>query len=475
MKKYKLVSIFALSFLLTTLWAEDFTFDSLITGEEDVSASFGGLKMGGKILVPARYTPGNFIDSETWKGENLLNGTYSICPDVILDLSYAQEKTEFTLSMNLDPENIGVDLLNEMTLTYYGDLMTVKAGYQIKVWGKGDKIHVVDLLNPMDYSDFLNTDYLDRKIAQPMLSLSLPLLMNSQIELVYVPTFTPDQQATEGIWMLSESQALAKIVTSGVTTSALSTYATVLAATTSAPAATAAMVKYMSGHSDLDKLLPVTTSLDFGQGAARLTASYGGVDMGVLYYYGRNRTPSLTVTGSSYEDMTISYDKLHVMGAELGTVLAGFNLRGEAAYYITEDYTGDNKSIHNPSLNYLVGFDKNLPLNNLNLNCQITGSYRLFDEKTKVSGDIEKDSDLSKTLVITRVSDSWNHEKITPELSLVYRIEDKSSLIKSSVEFDLDGNMSFTAAGSLFTGDEDSLFGQFNNNDFLEVIASYSF
>jgi hypothetical protein len=50
-----------------------------------------------------------------------------------------------------------------------------------------------------------------------------------------------------------------------------------------------------------------------------------------------------------------------------------FILRGEAAYLLTGDTAGDDPLVHNNRVEYLAGFDVNLPLGNLNLNVQNRG------------------------------------------------------------------------------------------------------
>ena len=82
------------------------------------------------------------------------------------------------------------------------------------VWGKGDKLHVLDNFNADDYSDFIIPDYLDRRISTPMVRAvySLPLA-NMNLEGVYTPLLPVDRFATSGRWTPAQVGALTGTVT----------------------------------------------------------------------------------------------------------------------------------------------------------------------------------------------------------------------------------------------------------------------
>lgn len=460
-----------------TLGADDFSFDNLFD-EGDSTASESALSVNGEAILPLTLSVGDISESETWETDSLEDGSYTTDAEFKLDLAYTTEKADFAVSLNISEDTLGEDLsantlFDDLSVTWYGDNITTKIGYQELVWGKGDKVHVVNVINAQDYSEFLNNDYQDRIMAQPMVDFKVSPSMNSQLEFVFVPTFTADKMATEGDWVVSETQELIDAVTSGLSTSAAALY-TAYTSAYSDGIASVATTAYLSEYSEMDALLPDTASLAYSQVGVRYTHTLGGMDLGAMYYYGRDKSPTYTVSGSTYEDIELDYDKLQVFGLEMGTVLAGFNLRGEGAYYLTEDYDGTDGDIHNPSLNYVAGFDRNLPINNMNLNFQATGSYMFFhDELT--SGDVEEDDDVTSTMLVMKISDTFNHEKVKPELTLLYCVEDQSAMIKPSVTFVMDGNLAISLSGSAFTGGDDSFFGQFDDEDFIELCTSYKY
>jgi hypothetical protein len=68
------------------------------------------------------------------------------------------------------------------------------------VWGKGDSLRILDVVNPQDYSDPFNTDVEGRKIAQALIKVDWRTGMVGKLEAVYVPFFQGDYLPLEGIW-----------------------------------------------------------------------------------------------------------------------------------------------------------------------------------------------------------------------------------------------------------------------------------
>ena len=79
------------------------------------------------------------------------------------------------------------DVIDELTLrAYLGDFV-LEAGKMKLVWGKGDKVHVLDNFNSDDYSDFIFPDYIDRRIAVPMVHVAYNMDNGMRLEGAYTP------------------------------------------------------------------------------------------------------------------------------------------------------------------------------------------------------------------------------------------------------------------------------------------------
>ncbi len=461
------------SLMIFSLSAEDFNFNDIISDETGgASGGSSALSVSGEASVSSRYIAGDIADEATWDAEKLVDIPYDVSADLKLDLVYAAERTELKASINVDSASLSNNLFDELSATWFGNWFTASFGYKNIVWGKGDKVHVVDLINPMDYSDFINTDYLDRKISQPMADFLVPVGMNGLLEVIYVPTFTPNHFAQEGPWVMAETAALKTVLTSAATTSALTVYGT----TPGGPGPqTLAMLNFIKQYSAVESYLPNTRALSYGQVGVHYTHTLGPVDLGATYYFGLNRNPSVYVTGNTVNDIAINFDRIHVAGLEAAFAFAGFNLRAEGAFTFTEDMEGDNPEVINPSVGFIAGLDRGIPLHNLRFNFQASGNYILNFDQITMPNDVENGREKSETNLILNISDSFNHEKIKPEVSVVYSIEENAGCVKPGITFDMDGYFELIFSGTAFWGEKDTRLGQFDDNDYAELKASFSF
>ncbi|MGC9312375.1 MAG: hypothetical protein ACP5IA_06745, partial [Sediminispirochaetaceae bacterium] len=383
------------------------------------------------------------------------SGTVNAYPAVGLNLTYTGDNSEAaaelrfnrnwnydtpSLEQDLAPQNISWYLqrmIENAYLRLFYDHFDLQVGYFKEVWGTGDQSHVVDPLNPFDYYDFVNNDYIDRKVSEFMCKIDVPLGLMGLLELVYVPVFTPDSSPLTGKWMPESLEPISAALQADPTN---------------------------------ELVRPDTRTLSDGQYAARLSWTLGGLDIAGTYYYGFVRAPNVDITASGplpadFDKISLSYDRLHIFGLDAATVLAGFNLRGEAAYYMSEDFEGsDDLRENNHSIQYVAGFDRNLPIGNLNLNVQTIGAY-FFNES----------SEPTRNIVSAALSDSWDNDRIRPEVSASYGVEDEDWMIRPNLNFSLVDDMTLEIEYAIFFGDKEGRFGQFEENDYLEVRLSHSF
>ncbi len=447
-----------------------FSTESESSGEESGEASSGdegfssfggsaaGLEWSGFIATTARYTA-DYDDPAT--------GAVNTYPELGLDLTYSDDNSEAVAELRfsrnwtheksfaevLAEANSGPEpamnfkwylqrMINQAHVRLFYDNFDVQAGFLKEVWGTGDKVHVVDPLNATDYYDFVNPDYMERKIAEFMFKGNVRLGQNGRLELVYVPTFTPDAIPQTGTWVPEQVEA----------------------------------INSFSGNVDYpnDDFM----SLDDGQYAARLKGSFGGVDLGAIYYYGRSHQPVVDEIGYTLgnpSDLYIDYPRTHLFGLESATAIKGFNLRAEAAFTMTDDWDEDQNlesREDNPAAHYVAGFDRDLGISELNLNIQGTGAYYW-----NVAPDAES---LSNTISVA-LTDSWNKAKVEPELAFAYTAEgtdffaDPDLMLRPKVEFSLVDDVSLTAEYAAYYGPSDGRFGQFEENDYLQLTFDYAF
>ncbi|MFW6180358.1 MAG: hypothetical protein ACOC8N_01320, partial [Spirochaetota bacterium] len=192
--------------------------------------------------------------------------------------------------------------------------------------------------------------------------------------------------------------------------------------------------------------------------------------LGAVYWLGYLREPVVR------PDYTLSFDRVHLFGLEAAAAAGRFTLRGEAAYLLTGDAAGDDPLVHNNRVEYLAGFDVNLPVSNLNLKVQNRGSVILRSGRIGPT-DVEYDpeGDYTANVLAVVLSDSWSRDRVRPELQVTTTLEKGDLLVRPRVELDLLDQATLHLEAGLFAGDPGEYFGQFEGNDYLEAGLTYPF
>ncbi|MBR1537610.1 MAG: hypothetical protein IJ630_11820 [Treponema sp.] len=606
-----------LIFTLTALslaslsFAQDYGFgDSM--GSDDFGGGFEeesmpSVTITGEVGASARAWIGTENEESGLYDTKGYDGIYDVSKTDIesdayanVELNYEGDYTGANLKLKLDSSTLKdhpEDVIDEVYATgsFKDGRFQLKAGKIKEVWGKGDKVHVLDNFNANDYSDFIFPDYIDRRIGEVMFKATANLSWdyNLKLEGIYTPWMTPDRFAANGKLVPNAQRnvtnAVSTYATAGLqayilaleqarltasTASALQaeakakgcfdqtntnflnasgdsvSYSTLVGMATQANAADLlndyydtsivtklvaagfsqeqartmmvadAYEKYLTAtvqsaltnytlalsnasalSSDSSSLYPDTYSLRYGQAGLRLTGTFGGFDWGTSYYYGHYKQPSFDarklesyiakyLVGESADESEkfLQYDQLQVFGFEAAFVLWKFNTRWEFAYNMTEDYDGDNPAVHNNSIAWVGGFDIDLPIHNLNLNVQETGTYILKGDKIKDSVfrsyDVDNNTDdkFTRNKLIVLLSDKFLNEKLTIECQGIWGIENKEFVVVPKIEYNVSEGLSLTARGAyMYSNNENGEFYNFTadseNHDkaFFELSAKYQF
>ena len=508
MKKL-LLTMAALS-LTSFSFAQDFGFgDSDFGGSDD----FGGssfeessaptVAISGEVGASARAWGGTKNEDGEFDTRHY-GAAYDFCKSKIeksafanLDFTYSGDYTEALIKLKFNPGTIKdnpEDILDEASVSgsFKEGRFQVKAGKLKEVWGKGDKVHVLDNFNANDYMDFLVPDYIDRRISELMFRAEYTTPNGIRFEGIWTPVMTADRLADSGVWQPKKSKQLTNIAKTAVANNI---------GTTSSGSS---IVQYASFNSS--NLLPDTYQLKYGQAGLRSTFTIGSVDLGLSYYYGHYKQPSADMSkyiaagGSQVSTNnafpSLDYDAVNIFGIEGAAVLFRmFNTRWELAYNMTNDFAGDDPWVHNNSISWVFGFDFDIPLNNLNLNIQTTGTcilnynkikdadYGLTGTKAALSpyykaADVDYDSEdkFTNNKIIIAITDSYLNEKIKTELKGIWGIERGDIIIMPDVqlkvkdEFVLDMNGMF-----IWCNNSNSEFDGWQNNSFIQIGAKYSF
>ena len=506
-----------------------------------------------------------------------------------INLKYNAPNTELDAHFKCNALTIAdypLDLIDECTVrAYIGDFV-LSAGKMKIVWGRGDMLHVLDVFNANDFTDFTIPAYINRRIAEPMVHLAYNAPIPLRAEAVWTPLMTPDRIALKGPWepaqikdvkrktidfMKSDRFANA-FPTEKVESIMYSTIKDSLTTATGSPAtvttnfpelsdaeineivnkrplierpAVRATLMALSGKpitfdisgvltpNKIDKIakdeskkyaklvreefekqilrgakiiedfrfdecvkigmnafMPDMNQIKYGQYGLRLSGSAGPVDMAGQYYYGRYKTPSVNtekliseaMAGGNIRDC-IYYDPVHIFGADLAAAIAMFNFKSEAAYYMTYDFKGTDPAVHNNSVQWLLGFDVDIPLNNINLNVQNIGSYIIGFKNVKqnnADGRFDMDWNAAEkptnNKIVCNISDSWLHETLTDSLTVIWGIEHNDAVIMPRIKYKIKDEFYIEGMGAyIYAKDKKSEFSAWKNNHFVQVCFEYKF
>lgn len=362
--------------------------------------------------------------------------------------------------------------LEELYVSAFMGRFQLYAGKQVIVWGKGDEIHIVDMINGDNYWDFFFPEYTRRRIGENMIRLNMivgPYNWNAGLELVYTPGFEKMEFPNSGPWQ---------------------------------PPVYGALNTFLDAIPQLIYTEKTYNRLQDAQFAARWTQTTGPLDWGFMWYRGKLRVPSVRYTpdllSSSIPAGTVELinNPVTVLGMELGTALGKLNLRGEGARYLTSDKDGTMADIINSKWALLLGGDISLPISNLNLNVQYQKDFVTEDDPNTPGVDFIKMAQLiapqfgidpalfeegvtsgyyDRHMVAARLGDSFFRDRFKPEIQYVYNVDSKDYMITLKLSQELRESLNLIGIYRRFEGDTGTVFGQYKNNDFVSIRLEYVF
>ena len=203
----KLISAAVLLSSAAFIFAQEFDgfgddFGSEAASEPAVTIG-GSVEMNARVYVDQRDDDDDRLSFGEWKTNAMPSGK--------LDFNYEGANSDLNIKLKFDQNSLtdyNWDILDEFTARAYVGNAQLEAGKMRVVWGKGDKVHVLDNFNANDYTDYIIPDYIDRRIAEPMLRFVYSTNSNVKFEGVYTPMMTADRLATSGVWVPKASKKL---------------------------------------------------------------------------------------------------------------------------------------------------------------------------------------------------------------------------------------------------------------------------
>ena len=211
--------------------------------------------------------------------------------------------------------------LQEAYFNYQNDLVEFKAGRQIVVWGVADGLRVTDLISPVDYTEFMSSDYDDMRMAVDGFRVKYPgERVNAEIVYVPVPRYFQMPLSEDNPWQPNLSEKTGLDFPEG-------------------PDA-----KFKNG--------------DFG---TRLSFFLSNLDFSISALHTHNQSPVSVVEPVSMDSVVIHgiHETMTMFGGDMSMPIGEFVIRAEVAEYFREalGYANNLDYARKNTFNALGGID----------------------------------------------------------------------------------------------------------------------
>ena len=334
--------------------------------------------------------------------------------------------------------------LQEAYMDYYSNFVDIRFGKQIIAWGKADEINPTDILNPQNLANIAE-DKSIRKIG--LLSIKTDWKFYDFI--------------LEGIWK-PEFQSI------------------------QLPALNSRWAFFsLPGITELPSPSYPDNKLKNTEWAFKLYRTVSLFDFSISYFDGWDNifTPNLVFdpVAQQMELDQLVFHRTKMIGADFAGSIESVDVWGECAYFRTEDTKGTNPLIKNPYIQFVLGGDYTFGYN-IETNVQYFQQYI-----TKIDDDAEEESEenvISKlgigiplqqatSLRVKKKFGEWEVNWV--ELFGLYDIKHNGIMLQPKLVISPEDAFLVEFGIMIFDGDEESIFGRFDDNDQFYLKGTYSF
>ncbi len=330
--------------------------------------------------------------------------------------------------------------LREAYLDIYFNSVDLRIGQQQIIWGKADGVFITDIVSPKDLREFLLPDFDEIRMGVTGIKADYYIGDNT-FELVWLPTFTPTLWPEEGsIWLPTPEFP----------------------------------VKTVIDHSKEG----VKASLKNSEVFAKFSALTALADFELIGGYAWDDDPTMHVikqidpTTHRLSGLTVypQHHRLAIGGGSFSTTLGPFVLRGEGAYYNgkyfnTADPMAKESVIKKDYLHYLLGLDYTI------FDIHLSGQ---FIQQAILDYDDYIENDQYSNMATFLADRNFLNETLNLSFFMYYDFNNKASLIRPKLIYDLADGFEILVGANIFTGTK-GMFGQYNDNDMVYAKIKYSF
>jgi len=405
----------------------------------------------------------------------------------------------------------GISWVRELYIDFFSDYLDIRAGKQLITWGTADGIRVLDkYVNPLDWREFTLKPWNEIKIPLWMLKLEFQPTLNGTLQFLLIPDFEPDYWPAPGAPFCpgvvkrgveigkTKMERLMKLSRDGI---AGVPFDYRIISEEGRPGEKWGNSKFGIRWRDVlgnfeytlnyiysweTESVERTTDIDAStmdmDKVAQLANIMHKTIPEMFDFFRMNR---IAPPGSTFH-FGQTYHRINVWGGTfsktfVGGPLKGLTLRGEFAY-VRNDYKAyyDKKEntikwAKTDCYNYVIGLDKWVVTNWL-------ASFQfiqLIRSKKDVNGNpflhlSGYPMDKVETLLTLKVSTDFFHERLKPDILIVYG-DDNDWRISPSFYFEWGDHWTTTFGAHILEGKESGLHGQFNDSKEVYLEVKYSF
>ncbi len=318
-----------------------------------------------------------------------------------------------------DFEVSGVDVLD----------VGIRLGKQQVVWGQADGLKVLDVVNPQKFREFNLPDFDDSRIPTWMVNAEWATGDDSSLQLLIIPDLSFNELADAGSPFELTSPEIIPPAVPGI------------------PVVMSSVERPSAGH--------LETGL-------RWSAFTYGWDVSLNYFYHYQDNPVIyREFDGSKVNVSSSYERNHLLGMTASNAFDNWVLRLELGvnsdtWHIRSDI--EEKGVHNsPEVASVVGLDYQGWTDWL-------VSYQWYQSTLTdyEPGIVRKETSLRHTLLFRK--NLWN-ETLELELFTLFNQDYNDGQVQVKASYQLDDDWTVWGGVDVFYGDEEGLFGQFDEND----------
>lgn len=317
--------------------------------------------------------------------------------------------------------------LLEGYITIHLEKADLRIGNQIVAWGRADGVNPTDNLTPRDFSVLLPFEE-DQRFGLTALKLDYHATPEYTVTFFTTPFFKPTK------------------------------------------------VPRSSGQGEPIDRRPART-LGNSEFAFKLNRTGGALDWSVSYVHGYSTLSDARVLslGPAGPVLELIYNRIDVVGADFARNFGRFGVRGELAYFFTEDREDRDPAVKNPFLYYVLGGDRSF-FENLNINLQWIGRWvQNFTDPETIIDPIAREVAVQNAItdgqqdrtshgLSSRISKKWLNDTLEVEVLVFANFTRPSTYTRPLIGYAFTDHVKGTLGAEIYTGEEKTAFGRLKRN-----------